>query len=209
MAVAVLIDDVDALVRVDEVEDRERGGNGLPTRPVTFLTNARSARLLTLSPTPSLHVGKIAVDTLIAGYDQPEARSYLPGNDRGRERPVRIGLAPSHHDKIAVISARRATYDLMNRLIARHGVQPEAWVPHFERMAPAVVDPFHVSATRRAGGGAVAGPATWVFWHVAPVRTPVSTQDASQLACELMKTLLLLSTSNESDATDPAHVLGS
>jgi type IV secretion system protein VirB4 len=43
-------------------------------------------------------------------------------------------------DKIAVISARRATHDLMNRLIARHGAEPEAWVPHFERLAPGVVD---------------------------------------------------------------------
>ena len=43
-------------------------------------------------------------------------------------------------DKIAVISGRRATYELMNRLIARHGAAPEAWVPHFERMAPGVVD---------------------------------------------------------------------
>ena len=43
-------------------------------------------------------------------------------------------------DKIAVISARRATYDLMNRLIARHGNQPEAWVPHFERLAPGIID---------------------------------------------------------------------
>src|SRR4051794_16453149 len=43
-------------------------------------------------------------------------------------------------DKIAVISARRATHDLMNRLIARHGPEPESWVPHFERLAPGVVD---------------------------------------------------------------------
>lgn len=43
-------------------------------------------------------------------------------------------------DKIAVISGRRATYDLMNRLIARHGEDPQAWVPHYERMAPGVVD---------------------------------------------------------------------
>lgn len=43
-------------------------------------------------------------------------------------------------DKIAVISGRRATYDLMNRLIARHGSDPEAWVPHFERLAPGIVD---------------------------------------------------------------------
>jgi type IV secretion system protein VirB4 len=43
-------------------------------------------------------------------------------------------------DKIAVISARRATYELMNRLIARHGAEPEAWVPHFERLAPGIVD---------------------------------------------------------------------
>jgi type IV secretion system protein VirB4 len=43
-------------------------------------------------------------------------------------------------DKIAVISARRSTYDLMNRLIARHGPEPRAWVPHFERLAPGAVD---------------------------------------------------------------------
>ena len=43
-------------------------------------------------------------------------------------------------DKIAVVSGRRSTYDLMNRLIARHGADPEAWVPHFERLAPGVVD---------------------------------------------------------------------
>ena len=41
-------------------------------------------------------------------------------------------------DKIAVISARSKTYDLMNRLIARHGAEPEAWVPHFERLAPSM-----------------------------------------------------------------------
>ena len=38
-------------------------------------------------------------------------------------------------DKIAVISGRRATYDLMGRVIAQHGPEPEAWVPHFERLA--------------------------------------------------------------------------
>ena len=43
-------------------------------------------------------------------------------------------------DKIAVISARRATYELMQRLIAQHGDAPEAWVPHFERLAPGVAD---------------------------------------------------------------------
>ena len=43
-------------------------------------------------------------------------------------------------DKVAVISARAATYDLCNRLIARHGPEPEAWVPHFERQAPGLVD---------------------------------------------------------------------
>lgn len=43
-------------------------------------------------------------------------------------------------DKIAVISGRRSTYDLMNRLIARLGPAPEAWVPEFERLAPAVAD---------------------------------------------------------------------
>ena len=39
-------------------------------------------------------------------------------------------------DKVAVISARESTYALMNRLIAKHGPDPEAWVPHFERQAP-------------------------------------------------------------------------
>ena len=41
-------------------------------------------------------------------------------------------------DKIAVVSGRRSTYELMRRLIARHGPDPEAWVPHFERQAPSV-----------------------------------------------------------------------
>ena len=43
-------------------------------------------------------------------------------------------------EKVAVISARAATYDLCNRLIARHGPDPADWVPHFERQAPGVVD---------------------------------------------------------------------
>lgn len=43
-------------------------------------------------------------------------------------------------DKIAVISGRRSTYELCNRLIARHGADPAEWVPHFERLAPDVAD---------------------------------------------------------------------
>lgn len=43
-------------------------------------------------------------------------------------------------DKIAVISGRRATFELMNRLVARHGPAPEAWVPHFERQAQGIID---------------------------------------------------------------------
>ncbi len=43
-------------------------------------------------------------------------------------------------DKIAVISGRRSTYDLSNRLIARHGSDPQAWVPHFEAQAPGLSD---------------------------------------------------------------------
>jgi type IV secretion system protein VirB4 len=50
-------------------------------------------------------------------------------------------------DKIAVISARRATYDLMNRLIARFGPEPEAWVPHYERLAPDIADQPTVGET--------------------------------------------------------------
>lgn len=43
-------------------------------------------------------------------------------------------------DKIAVISGRRSLYDLSNRLIARHGADPQAWVPHFEAQAPGLSD---------------------------------------------------------------------
>jgi len=39
---------------------------------------------------------------------------------------------------IPFVSGRRGTYELMNRLIARHGARPELWVPHFEREAPHV-----------------------------------------------------------------------
>ena len=39
-------------------------------------------------------------------------------------------------DKVAVVSARESTYQLMNRLIAVHGPDPQAWVPHYERQAP-------------------------------------------------------------------------
>ena len=42
--------------------------------------------------------------------------------------------------KVAVISGRRATYDLMLRLIARHGPDPEAWVPFYEQQAPGIAD---------------------------------------------------------------------
>jgi type IV secretion system protein VirB4 len=43
-------------------------------------------------------------------------------------------------EHVAVLSARRSTYDLMRRLQARYGQEPEAWVPHFEREAPALAD---------------------------------------------------------------------
>lgn len=39
---------------------------------------------------------------------------------------------------IAVLSARRSTYKLMRALQARYGRAPEVWLPHFERLAPAV-----------------------------------------------------------------------
>jgi type IV secretion system protein VirB4 len=39
-------------------------------------------------------------------------------------------------DKVAVVSARESTYQLMNRLIAVHGPDPKDWVPHYERHAP-------------------------------------------------------------------------
>jgi len=41
---------------------------------------------------------------------------------------------------VSVISGRRSTYDLMERLIAKHGDDPSSWVPHFERQAPSIVD---------------------------------------------------------------------
>ena len=43
-------------------------------------------------------------------------------------------------DKVAVISGRRSTYALSNRLIARHGADPRDWVPHFEIQAPGLSD---------------------------------------------------------------------
>lgn len=42
--------------------------------------------------------------------------------------------------KLAVISARTKTYELMNRLIARHGPEPQQWVPRFEEQAPGLAD---------------------------------------------------------------------
>lgn len=42
--------------------------------------------------------------------------------------------------KIAVMSGRRSTYDLMNELKAQYGDRPENWVPHYERLAPGLVD---------------------------------------------------------------------
>jgi type IV secretion system protein VirB4 len=43
-------------------------------------------------------------------------------------------------DQIAVISGRRSTYELALELRRKHGEDPELWVPHFERLAPQVVD---------------------------------------------------------------------
>ena len=42
--------------------------------------------------------------------------------------------------KLAVISARTKTYELMEKLITRHGDSPEAWVPFFEKIAPGMAD---------------------------------------------------------------------
>jgi len=57
----------------------------------------------------------------------------------GGSVPCRFDLSGAR-EKIAVISARRASHELMNRLISRHGPDPESWVPHFERLAPDLVD---------------------------------------------------------------------
>ena len=44
---------------------------------------------------------------------------------------------------LAVLSARRKTYDLMRSLQARHGTAPEQWLPHYERLAPGLAaDPI-------------------------------------------------------------------
>ena len=39
---------------------------------------------------------------------------------------------------LAVLSSRRSLYKLMRALQARHGREPEEWLPHYERLAPAV-----------------------------------------------------------------------
>jgi type IV secretion system protein VirB4 len=43
-------------------------------------------------------------------------------------------------DQIAVISGRRATYELALELRRKYGEEPQLWVPHFERLAPGLVD---------------------------------------------------------------------
>jgi type IV secretion system protein VirB4 len=43
-------------------------------------------------------------------------------------------------EKVAVISGRRATYNLMRRLIEQHGERPQDWVPHYEREAPRLAE---------------------------------------------------------------------
>lgn len=43
-------------------------------------------------------------------------------------------------DQIAVISGRLATYELALELRKRFGEAPELWVPHYERIAPTIVD---------------------------------------------------------------------
>lgn len=39
---------------------------------------------------------------------------------------------------LTVLSSRRSLYRLMRALQARHGREPEKWLPHYERLAPAV-----------------------------------------------------------------------
>ena len=43
-------------------------------------------------------------------------------------------------DQIAVISGRRSTYELALALRRKHGEDPQLWVPHYERLAPGLVD---------------------------------------------------------------------
>ncbi len=43
-------------------------------------------------------------------------------------------------DQIAVISGRRSTYELALDLRRKYGEEPQLWVPHFERLAPGLVD---------------------------------------------------------------------
>ena len=64
---------------------------------------------------------------------------WITGASSGIGEAIALELSRTASVKL-VLSARRATYDLMNRLIAEHGDKPQAWVPHFERMAPHVVD---------------------------------------------------------------------
>jgi hypothetical protein len=46
--------------------------------------------------------------------------------------------------KIAVLSGRRATYDLLLALREKYGDRSHQWVPHYERLAPLVVDDPHL-----------------------------------------------------------------
>jgi type IV secretion system protein VirB4 len=46
-------------------------------------------------------------------------------------------------DKVTVLSGRRSTYDLLLALREKFGDRSEQWVPHYERLAPRVVDDPH------------------------------------------------------------------
>jgi type IV secretion system protein VirB4 len=53
-------------------------------------------------------------------------------------------------DQIAVISGRRATYELALELRRKYGEAPELWVPHYEREAPLVVDDPQLQTREKA-----------------------------------------------------------
>jgi type IV secretion system protein VirB4 len=93
--------------------------------------------------------GSAAADELCTGLGISEAEHRmvtegLPRHGFLVSRPGgsfvgRLDLS-GMREHVAVLSARKATYDLMVRLRARYGQEPEAWVPHFEREAPILAE---------------------------------------------------------------------
>lgn len=50
-------------------------------------------------------------------------------------------------DHVTIMSGRRSTFDLLCLLRERYGYASEDWVPHYQRLAPRVVDDPHFDLT--------------------------------------------------------------